>query len=461
MTACLLGIASPLLLGFLLVRMLAPGSGTVVSLFLGAGLGAGLVSCEFFVARVAGFPAIGLEALCLSGVVWLYYRRRPLSLVNSHAYEPWSTLDKVLGCAFAITAVAAILGFEATAFAQPHGYWDAWAMWNTKARFLATPWWRWALTVEMNRTHPDYPLLLPGFIARIWSVSGGRELAAPILAAFLFTFATAGVLVGSLVVLKGRSQGFLAGTLLLATPFFISHGAAQYADVPEGFFVLAVISLAAFSAHSRETKAGFTILLGLALGLATWTKNEGWIVLIGFAGVRGLLFLQSRDWAEARRFGKLVAAGLAPVLVIVLCFKRVLAPPNWNIEYRPDKFLLLLTDPSRYKVLGSALLAAQSDFGSNGLTGCIVVFVVYAICAGSDGTYRSTVRSSSGTLVLVLAGYCLTMIVASADINWQVSTALYRLLLQLFPAALFTGFLALRPPGNLLASLRSKKQPEV
>ena len=461
MIILLLGLLSPLLLGFLLVRLLAPGTGAALQASLGIGLGAGLVSVLCFLALLIGVPPLGVEILALVGLTAFWLRRRT-DTAPAPLDARWTVMDRALCCAFALTGVAAVFGFEAFVFGLPHGWWDAWAMWNTKARFLATSGWRGEYSLHMYRIHPDYPLLVPAFIARIWRATGGRELAASQLAGFLFTFATAGVLASSLVMLKGRSQGFLAGILLLATPFFTSLGASQYADVPEGFFVLAVIVLSTLADEFRPAQPGLTVLLGLSVGMAAWTKNEGWVLVVAFGVVRALRLLRARDREAAARYLTLLAAGLAPMLMIALYFKKVLAPPNWSIEFRPEKIAQLAVDPIRYQVLRDGLLGSLTDFGGHRLVSLLTAFPAYALCAGIDtrtgGRYTSAVRTASGTLALVFAGYLASIIIAPFDIHWQVSTALYRLMMQLFPAALFTGFLALRSPADLLASFSGGKQ---
>jgi len=67
-------------------------------------------------------------------------------------------------------------------------------------------------------------------------MTGNDTVAVPVVLALLFTFGTVGLIVSSLSILRVESQGFLAGTLLLGTPSFISLGASQYADIPLSFF---------------------------------------------------------------------------------------------------------------------------------------------------------------------------------------------------------------------------------
>ena len=66
-----------------------------------------------------------------------------------------------------------------------------------------------------------------------------------------FTFGTVLLLVAAIAALRSRSQGLLAGLVLLSTPFFIIHGTSLYADVPLGFFFLATIVCIALDGRLR------------------------------------------------------------------------------------------------------------------------------------------------------------------------------------------------------------------
>jgi hypothetical protein len=48
----------------------------------------------------------------------------------------------------------------------------------------------------------------------------------------------------------------------------------------------------------------------------------------------------------------------------------------------------------------------------------------------------------------MLSGYCVISLASPGDMSWQTATSLDRLLLQLWPGALFTCFLAARTPDE-------------
>jgi hypothetical protein len=76
-----------------------------------------------------------------------------------------------------------VLGIYAVSFIVkslnlPHGSWDAWAIWNMRARFLyrGGVHWAQAFSEKYLWSHPDYPVLVPGNVARIWDYRGEKKM---------------------------------------------------------------------------------------------------------------------------------------------------------------------------------------------------------------------------------------------------------------------------------------------
>src|SRR5207248_3941268 len=210
-------------------------------MFLAAGIGLGLSSCLFFMwiaifgGRHDGFARSEVVFVILLGLCAVFARRRKRAANTvpsdtSHSTSPaW-----ILTAGFLIALAVAGIAFARLSIAAPHGSFDAWGIWNLHAKFLFTndQHWRDGFSNDLAWSHADYPLLVPASIARCWSYSGAESASALVFIALLFTLATAGLLVSALSALRSTGQGLLAGTILLATPFFIVLGAAQYADVP-------------------------------------------------------------------------------------------------------------------------------------------------------------------------------------------------------------------------------------
>lgn len=134
-----------------------------------------------------------------------------------------------------------------------------------------------------------------------------------------------------------------------------------------------------------------------------------------------------------------------PVLALVLLFKLTLATSNANLGGRPGSALLsLLMDPHRWRVMVVQLVSGILRFGDLPV-GVPLVLTSYVALVGldrkSDTFSQLTVLAA---LSLLLAGYCVVCVVSPYDVLWQTTTALGRLLLQLWPATVFLAFLAAR-----------------
>jgi hypothetical protein len=354
--------------------------------------------------------------------------------------------ERVLGrWACAITAGLALCGFASCLLRNPHGAWDAWAIWNLRARFLYRSGLNWAdsFSPDLFWSSPDYPLGLPGFVALTWKYVGSETVVVPMLVAALFTVATGAMLYASLRSMAGSIAATLALLILAGTPLFLQHGASQYADVPVGFFFLASIVLMALYDRDPDRCRGWLILVGITGSLAAWTKNEGLLFLAAFATARIALAVRQREWRRLGREARWLLVGAAPVLTALLIFKSCLAPPSGffaiqNWETVAEK----LMDWSRYRVVASAFFREMSTFGG----GMSLLAIVSLFLVGVDRHGFRKDRWLSGALVLgiMLMGYFFIYIITPQDLGWHLRTSLSRLLLQLWPLTIFLVYLNLK-----------------
>lgn len=125
---------------------------------------------------------------------------------------------------------------KAQPFALVNGLWDAWAMWNTHAKFL-TSGDNWTLMPDpaMTWNSPDYPLNLPGFIAAFWVYMPGLDRTVPYLAALFATRAIPAIVYFEL---SGRSRlmALVAFIVFIQHEAYLRQSMAQYADVLLGLF---------------------------------------------------------------------------------------------------------------------------------------------------------------------------------------------------------------------------------
>ncbi len=463
--------------GFGLVRFLFPGELKVslhsaLSLSLGAGAGLGLASCLYFICLALVGPKLAViaavEAIFVVAAIALGLRARIRD--SELAWSDGPPVARYLRVLFASASVLGLVLFIAHSATKPHGEWDAWSIWNLHARFLyrGGELWKNAFSNRIAWSHPDYPVLLPGLISLCWTLARAESTLAPIVIAFLFTFATAGLLISALGILRGRVQAFIAGALLLGTVEFVEVGAMQYADVPLSFYILATIVLLCLQdRHPEEWR--YTLLAGLTAGLAAWTKNEGLMFLIAVIVARAIAVLRYGSRPALMRQIGAIATGLVFPLAVVAFFKLRFAPPNDLTSARPSDILSHAADFGRWITVLQGFGVRAFLFGDTAIEGQLVhgflfpislVLLLYWLLVRFrvDERDRSAVATAAIAVALMLAGDFVVYVLLPNDVIWQMSTSLDRLFLQLWPAGLFAFFMAANVPQ--LAAKPSFEKPK-
>ena len=361
--------------------------------------------------------------------------------------QPWACVPTLL--VFGFCLLTALVAYGRVSRAHPSGEWDAWTIWNLHARFLfrGGPFWKEGFSDAISWSHPDYPLLLPGTIARSWTYWGRESPIVPSLVAMLFTLSTAGTVFSGLSILRGKTQALLGGAVLLGTPFFLTMGASQYADVPLSFFIVASLALIALDESASFKGYGLRVLAGTCAGLAVWTKNEGWVFALSLAFAQLLMALVRVPKIPNVRRVLLFLAGLAPVAGIDFLFKATVAPANYMFGNQPSVIHRLATF-SRYIPIAKAFWSELFTFG-NWRGKMIVLLTIYAALTGLYGERDrgATWIILSISIALTAVGYFFAYVITPVDFQWQLSASLNRLLLQLWPSLVFLIFLMIQDPA--------------
>jgi hypothetical protein len=431
----------------------------ILRLFLGLGLGLGFSSALLFLwlLTIGRFHKsyILLELLlCLFLVILsaVNKKRHPKNLATPGSRSSPSGISRLTASGFTILLLSGILTLILISYLYPHGNWDAWAIWNNRARFIfrGVENWRDGFSPLLGWSHPDYPLLLPLSIARGWFYLGEEPLWVPSALALLYTLSTTGILVSSLSQIKSNSQGTLAGILLLGTPFFLIHGASQYADIPLAFYILSGIVLLSISDHRPSNSYGGPVLAGLLIGFSAWTKNEG-LVLAALTPF-SLLFVGALTphWKLRWKPCFFFLIGLAPVLALILYHKIHLAPANHFYALdRPGQLAAHLADVSRYgtiliRFFKSALFFGQWTFP------LLPVLFLYAFFARLSDQASNKDLFPFILILLQCGGFFLVFLLFPQNLTFYLDTTLDRLFLQLFPVGLFAIFSVLRTPEEII-----------
>lgn len=457
-----ISILLAVIIGFLLVQALDPvrnmqprWAAILFRAALGAGVGIGLTSIIFLLLDVAGVASpgaiFGIDIALIAGLGWQCFRSGASQNVRSSSTDPtpgfrWTWL---LAVAFGI--VLAIYGVRITqmAAALPVGDWDAWALWNLRAKFLAGPGgaWRYALSPLLNNTHPDYPLLLPAFVARVWKAGGALDTLGPVVTALVFFAALLALLVSAVALLRGAASAMLAGLVILSTTTLLTWAPSQYADIPLAFYYLGAIALLFQEASETTSPAGGRWALlwaGLCTGLAAWTKNEGIAFLACILAVFVIFTVWQRRTAIAKRAGWLLA-GVAPGVLLTLWLKFFLAPAVDPLVTQGVSGMARLHDLSRYMQVASGFFNNLLNLGS-GVAHPLVLLAVLGVLLRwqIEERYRLPALIASTVLILVFLSYCAVYLVTPYGLAWQLQSSFDRLILQLWPSFLLVFFVLLR-----------------
>lgn len=411
---------------------------------LGLGFGLGATSAFFFVASLASSQPLAmtltLELLAAAaGATALWLRRRdagPASATTAPVDNRW--LVALLGSVFAQAALLAAVATIRAYHLEPYSNSDGWVIWNMHARLLfrgGEAWPELLRAPQILWTHPDYPLLVPASVARAWAYVGSDAPGVAGLISTLFGASALALLVGAVARLRHVTTALVGGLVLLGTPFFVTFSSNQHADIPLAFFILAAGVLIALRGE-KTPDAGLSALLGGAAGLAAWTKNEG----VLFALIVALVWLGSEIRRRPGRNAGAFLAGLAVALLPVLHFKFNLAPANDLVSSNPLGRLGHLLDWSRHRLILSSLWRDVGRFGE----WRVAPFVAMALPLLGGGWKRIRPREwlVAALLVLTLAGYYGVYLLTHWELAAHLDSSLVRLLMQLWPAAVFCWCLA-------------------
>jgi hypothetical protein len=433
-------VLEAILLGCLLVWRFAdlsaiqPRWARVVLVFgAGAAGGVGLSAYLFLLIGVLLGAPVAALVLELAILAWTGYgllrRRVPDGKPAGETQRPllWPVTGASLFLVLAIAAGALWTAWKA----NPHGNWDAWAIWNLRARYLAAepalaPR-AWSPVLNAT-THPEYPLLLSSFIGRCWAFGRSFTTAVPATVSGVFFLAMLALVGGSVAVLRGPTLGLLAALSLAATPALLHEVPTEYADVPLACYIAGAI---AFTLLDRP------VLAGVLAGLAAWTKDEGLLFLAAFLAATALF----------RRRAVLAAiAGALPAVAVIALFKIVLARGNSSLLSSSLAGVgHRLADVGRY---GTVIAAFGREFlaMASGWYHPILPLAVLAVTLRFDWQQRREVAYAGSILGALLAGYAGVYLITAYDLPWVLQTSLGRLLVQAWPVLILASFVGLRMP---------------
>jgi hypothetical protein len=339
-----------------------------------------------------------------------------------------------------VCALAAV-AFAATSAIEPQGAWDAWAIWNARARFLflgLPSVWRDAFA-PLPMEHAGYPLLLPASIARAWTFAGYESVAVPIALAALVA---AGIVVvaGASIRREGTTaRGLVAAAFILASPAFVTWAPSQGADIPLSLYML--LTFVFVAAGSKTGRGGSPwVFAGLSAGLAAWTKNEGLVFVLVVVVV-----IAFRTWRTAARGARwrwlaAFAVGAAPALSALAFFKLAFAPPNDILSAQSGGHVLAMLNGPRLQMIARAI-GRELWYGGAVTVGVLPVLAGYVVAVGIAWRGATVAGTTFLALGMMLAAYAAAYVITPHDLSWHLGTSLERLIVQLTPSLVWGAML--------------------
>jgi hypothetical protein len=446
MIAAIAGLALPIVAMrcvFRAARLRQAAHSRLLTLALATCLGIGASSAVTFVTLMAGgrldrwfVVRDVLLWVAIAGVsLWLATRRAPVE--PSAGFPPARAGDWLVraGFAFVLVIACAIPFIEYQA--APHGQWDAWAIWNQKARFMFRAGPSWTDSMAIPWSQPGHPPLVAASVARLWAYGGEELTVVPALLAGTFGMAIPAVVMGALDLRRRRA--WIAGSILVAPLPFAHLAAAQTADLPLALFIIATLVM--LPMRPAAWRAGFDTsaaiwLAGATAGLAAWTKNEG---VAFFAG--STLLVAVSVWRHGRlRDAGWWLAGATPFLVALAWFKIGVVPPQAP-EYLAGAgttatALERLLDGERLRLIAENVWLYATRWGGPAAAGSL--FAVLAVAVANACRHHGRIARGFLTVSAIMAaGYATVYVLTPLDIVWLVQTTFDRLTLQLWPVLVF------------------------
>jgi len=470
-TALALAAGILLALAFDPVRGMRPRWAAVsFTVCLGILAGIAAASVAFLVLAIPGIAsAVSVfiaDILLLAVAAALYVRARRTSAPALVLPEP-GTFRFSWVLAIALVLVLLILAGRLTAMAEanPWGGWDALAMWNLRAKFLAGAPGDWHFAVNgalADRMHADYPLLLPSFIAAGWKAGGEMGALLPVAVSFLFSAVLIWLLLSAVAMLRGTASALLAALVILTTTSFLLAAPSQYADIPLACYWLSAVSLLLISgANSRSA----LIWAGACAGFGAWTKNEGVAFLVWLVVALMALLWWKRGSRDALRGTGAALIGAAPGILLTLWLKFVVAPPADTLVRQSARSMLArLADTGRYGEIAKSFVDAVAQMGS-GITHPLILLAILAVLLrwNPGSRYRLAMAIAAVALGLMFLADIGAYLITPSDLAWHLGTSFDRLILQLWPSALLVCFAAMNgiadPAPLVQPAHASKKAP--
>jgi dolichyl-phosphate-mannose-protein mannosyltransferase len=274
---CAIYLGCLLIVGFSVASRLVDDRSLLEHFAVAACLGPAIVALLLIFLSMLGFLPSATEIICITilfAPLGFLHRRKPASPRPASDISGPIVLWKI-ACLLAIAYGFTVVCIDA--FSPETITWDAFAIWQLKAKILAThplsPRPGYFTNVSLSFSHLVYPILLPMLCAGVHAMAGnitsGLEKSPT---ALLFAGMGAAVYT-SIRIYRGPISAITATALLLTLPTLLTFAGAGTADVPlTALYAGSILCLLRWQ-DKQQTRD--LISFSLFTAMLPWTKHEG------------------------------------------------------------------------------------------------------------------------------------------------------------------------------------------
>lgn len=351
----------PTVTGLLLVSFFSMSDGRqtfLEKLFLGYGIGIGMITLEMFILGLFGlkYSVLLISSILIAVIIFLYYRISK-SKVNFFAAVGLGHQDGVLGGflkekgsrlnkAFIVFLsgwiILKIIFVIHESVIWPVYDWDSLATWSSLAKFFSYER-GLALTLTDDnffgreyRAYYSYPLHVPLMQTWIFLCTGETHETFMKVGMPLYFVSMIGLIFFAVKRETSSLSALLPAFFLSSVPLLTYHAVTTYADLPLGYYSLAAMTCFWRYIDSAEDgnrgSNGALILMTASILLGMWTKIEGLFFTAAFAISLSLFLLLNK-----RPFKKFLFY-LIPVVIMIATWSIFLYALNLKLDFSKGKF---------------------------------------------------------------------------------------------------------------------------
>lgn len=426
-------------LGYLLIELIfykGQKPQPFVQLFLASGLGlaASGYLTFFSFALLNHLNKVLIVGIHIILILLLFVIKLNFLKSKTSRWNDESLTSRNIGLWIILLAAFIPIWFQAKYY--PYGGWDAWSVWNFKAKFLFLAGDKWQNLFDpiLWRSSPHYPLMLPLINVWGWIFLKNPNHTVPLITSIAFTFLTAGLLLSALISSTKSHFSIFAPLLFLTLPFYGKLATSQYSDLVLGYYAFA--SLYCIIENFKNKRISYAVLAGIFLGFLSFTKPEGMILVLIIVGLSMLILLLNRK-KTTKDFWK-----LSIVCLLVAAFFAALPTIIFQIQYSPanQTFINGLTskdNPStfyRAKMIGAFILM---EFRSRKWNWIWILLLLGMLLSYRRCFRREMIIIPISLLIYLSAVLFYYFLNTYFDIRWWLTVTLNRILFSILPIMTF------------------------